>query len=157
MPEENIELTPIEQSRADTGRRYFAVHPNVYLGLAAGVNQTRNFPEGMGTPAMTLTGLTPIERLKTANDGSGFVLLSLEVMRFTTADDGMIAEPVAMGLLVEKTKDEFMSLQPVEEEEEEVEDIVEEEVEAPKGGVVVLRDIEVPEDIEEEFDIEDIL
>lgn len=118
-------LTPLEQSRADTGRRYFAVHPNVYLGLAEGVNQTRNFPEGMGTPAMTLTGLTPIERLKTANDGSGFVLLSLEVMRFTTADDGMIAEPVAMGLLVEKTKEEFMALQPI---EEDLDDLMEEDL-----------------------------
>ncbi len=79
----------------------------------------------MGTPAMTLTGLTPIERLKTANDSSGFVLLSLEVMRFTTADDDMIAEPVAMGLLVEKTKEEFMALQPI---EEDLDDLMEEDL-----------------------------
>ena len=122
MSEENIELTPIEQSRAETGRRYFAVQPDVYLSLMAGVDQLRNFPRGIGTPAPTLTGLTPIDRLETANDGSGFVLLSLEVKRFTTADDPMIAQPISLGLLVELTKSEYMALRPVEDLEEEIEE-----------------------------------
>ncbi len=113
-------LTPIEQSRAETGRRYFAVHSDVYLSLMEGVNQLRSFPRGVGTPAATLTGLTPIDRLETANDGSGFVLLSLEVSRFTVADDPMIAQPISLGLLVELTKSEFMALRPIEEEEGEL-------------------------------------
>ena len=67
MEEENIELTPIEQSRADTGRRYFAVEPDTYLAMSQGVDQIRNYPKGINTITQTMTGLIPIEKLETAN------------------------------------------------------------------------------------------
>ena len=124
MSEENIELTPIEQSRAETGRRYFAVEPDVYLEMSQGVNQIRNYPKGINTIAQTLTGLIPIEKLETANDDSGFVLTSLEVSRFTETDEAMMADPISLGLIVEMTKAEFDTLKPLPiEEVEEIEGI----------------------------------
>jgi hypothetical protein len=131
MPEENIELTPIEQSRAETGRRYFAVEPDTYIAMSQGVNQIRNYPKGINTIAQTLTGLIPIEKLETANDDSGFVLTSLEVSRFTEADEAMMADPIALGLIIEMTKTEFDALKPLPiEEMEEMEwvDEIEEDI-----------------------------
>ena len=120
MSEENIELTPIEQSRAETGRRYFAGNPQVYLLMANEVNRTRNYPLGIGSRATTLEGLMPIERLEVANDGSGYVLLSLEASRLSAEDDVMLSQPIQAGLIIEMTKAEFMALRPVEEEEDEL-------------------------------------
>jgi len=131
MPEENIELTPIEQSRAETGRRYFAVEPDTYIAMSQGVNQIRNYPKGINTIAQTLTGLIPIEKLETANDDSSFVLTSLEVSRFTEADEAMMADPIALGLIIEMTKTEFDALKPLPiEEMEEMEwvDEIEEDI-----------------------------
>jgi len=112
-------LTPIEQSRAETGRRYFSGSPQVYLLMANEVNRTRNYPLGIGSRATTLEGLMPIERLEVANDGSGYVLLSLEAARLNEGDDVMLSQPIQAGLIVEMTKDEFMALRPVPVEEEE--------------------------------------
>ena len=131
MEEENIELTPIEQSRADTGRRYFAVEPDTYLAMSQGVDQIRNYPKGINTIAQTMTGLIPIEKLETANDDSGFVMTSLEVSRFTEADEAMMANPIALGLIIEMTKAEFDALKPLPiEEMEEMEwvDEIEEDI-----------------------------
>ena len=130
MSEENIELTPIEQSRAETGRRYFAVQPDVYREMCQGVDQIRNYPKGVNTIAQTLTGLIPIEKLEIANDDSGFVLTSLEVSRFTKADEAMMANPIALGSIVEMTKAEFDTLRPlpIEEIEEEIDEEIEEDI-----------------------------
>jgi hypothetical protein len=115
-------LTPVEKSRADTGRRYFAVEPDTYIAMSQGVDQIRNYPKGINTIAQTLTGLIPIEKLETANDDSGFVLTSLEVSRFTEADEAMMADPIALGLIIEMTKTEFDALKPlpIEEIEEDI-------------------------------------
>lgn len=116
MPDETP-LTPIEQSRAATGRRHYRVDPATYSQLAAGVDQLRGYPRGVGTKAQTLRGLSLIANLQVANDGSGHVLVSLELWRFTTADDEMMAPAIEAGLVTELTQDEFNVLKPTPQEE----------------------------------------
>jgi len=106
--DEEQPLTEIEQSRADTGFRYYVVQPDVYTALAAGVDQARGYPNKQGT---TLTGLPPVEQLADATDGSG-KLIAIDCWRFTAADDQMLAGPIASGTVTELTHLEFINLKP---------------------------------------------
>ena len=54
--EDQEPLTEIEQSRADTGFRYYVVQPEVYTGLTNAVDADRGYPNKQGT---TLRGLLP--------------------------------------------------------------------------------------------------
>jgi hypothetical protein len=99
-------LTDIEQSRADTGFRYYVVQPNIYTALVAGVDQSRGYP----TPN-TLTGLPPVENLAEATDGSG-KLIAIDCWRFTEADDQMLEGPLNAGTVEELTEPTFLSIKP---------------------------------------------
>ena len=55
--DEEQPLTEIEQSRADTGFRYYVCQPDVYTALAVGVDQSRGYPNKQQT---TLTVLPPV-------------------------------------------------------------------------------------------------
>jgi hypothetical protein len=106
--DEETPLTEIEQSRATTGFRYFVVQPDLYVALAAGVDQSRGYPNRQGT---TLTGLPPVEQLEDATDGSG-KLIAIGCGRFTETDDQMLAGPLASGTVEEVTELTFLSLKP---------------------------------------------
>lgn len=103
--DEQEPLTEIEQSRADTGFRYYVVQPDVYTGLVAAVDADRGYPNKQGT---TLTGLPPVDSLAQATDDSG-KLIAIDCWRFTEKDDLMLegAEGVE-----ELTQLEFLALKP---------------------------------------------
>lgn len=102
--DEEQPLTDIEQSRADTGFRYYVVKPDeLYTGLVAAVDADRGYPN-----PNTFTGLPPVETLAEATDGSGR-LIAIDCWRFTANDDAMLegAEGVQ-----ELTQLEFLSIKP---------------------------------------------
>ena len=82
--DEEQPLTELQQSRADTGFRYYVCQPDVYTGLVAAVDQSRGYPN-----PNTLTGLPPVENLAEATDGSGR-LIAIDCWRFTSNDDAML-------------------------------------------------------------------
>jgi hypothetical protein len=109
MDEQQEPLTDIEQSRADTGFRYYVVQPDVYTGLVSAVDADRGYPNKQGT---TLTGLPPVANLAEATDDSGR-LIAIDCWRFTENDDLMLEETNGVE---ELTQLEFLALKPEAEE-----------------------------------------
>jgi hypothetical protein len=109
MDEQQEPLTDIEQSRADTGFRYYVVQPDVYTGLVSAVDADRGYPNKQGT---TLTGLPPVANLAEATDDSGR-LIAIDCWRFTENDDLMLEETDGVE---ELTQLEFLALKPEAEE-----------------------------------------
>ena len=108
MDENQEPLTDIEQSRADTGFRYYVVKPDeLYTGLVAAVDADRGYPN-----PNTFTGLPPVESLAEATDGSGR-LIAIDCWRFTANDDAMLED--AEGVQ-ELTQLEFLAIKPEAEE-----------------------------------------
>lgn len=106
MDDEQQPLTDIEQSRADTGFRYYVVQPDeLYTGLVSAVDTDRGYPNKQGT---TLTGLPPVESLAEATDGSGR-LIAIDCWRFTANDDAMLN---GVDGVQELTQLEFLSIKP---------------------------------------------
>ena len=105
MDDEQEPLTDIEQSRADTGFRYYVVQPDVYTGLVAAVDADRGYPNKQGT---TLTGLPPVENLAEATDDSG-KLIAIDCWRFTANDDLMLEGTEGVQ---ELTQLEFLAIKP---------------------------------------------
>lgn len=104
--DEEIPLTELEQSRADTGFRYYIVQPDVYVALSAGVDQSRGYPN-----QNTLRGLPPVEQLAEATDGSG-LMIAIDCWRFNAADDQMLAGPIGDGTIEEVTEQTYLSVKP---------------------------------------------
>ena len=104
--DEEQPLTELQQSRADTGFRYYVCQPDVYTGLVAAVDQSRGYPN-----PNTLTGLPPVEQLADATDGSG-KLIAIDCWRFTEADDQMLERPLDAGTIEELTLQTFLSIKP---------------------------------------------
>jgi len=102
-------LTEINQSRADTGFRYYVVQPDVYTGLVSAVDADRGYPNKQGT---TLTGLPPVDSLAQATDDSGN-LIAIDCWRFTEKDDLMLEGTEGVQ---ELTQLEFLSIKPQPEE-----------------------------------------
>ena len=104
MDENQEPLTDIEQSRADTGFRYYVVQPDeLYTGLVAAVDADRGYPN-----PNTFTGLPPVETLAEATDGSGR-LIAIDCWRFTANDDAMLEGSEGVQ---ELTQLEFLSIKP---------------------------------------------
>jgi hypothetical protein len=102
--EDQEPLTEIEQSRADTGFRYYVVKPDeLYTGLVAAVDADRGYP----TPN-TFTGLPPVKNLSEATDGSGR-LIAIDCWRFTANDDAMLD---GVDGVQELTQLEFLAIKP---------------------------------------------
>ena len=105
MDAEQEPLTEIEQSRADTGFRYYVVQPDVYTGLSAAVDADRGYPNKQGT---TITGLPPVANLAEATDGSGS-LIAIDCWRFTANDDALLD---GVDGVQELTQLEFLAIKP---------------------------------------------
>ena len=105
MDEDQEPLTDIEQSRADTGFRYYVVQPDVDIGLVAAVDADRGYPNKQGT---TLTGLPPVANLAEATDASG-KLIAIDCWRFTANDDAMLD---GVDGVQELTQLEFLAIKP---------------------------------------------
>jgi hypothetical protein len=106
MDDEQQPLTDIEQSRADTGFRYYVVQPDeLYTGLVSAVDSDRGYPNKQGT---TLTGLPPVENLSEATDGSGR-LIAIDCWRFTANDDALLD---GVDGVQELTQLEFLAIKP---------------------------------------------
>lgn len=84
MDELDQPLTDIEQSRADTGFRFYVCDPETYTALAAAVDASRGYPK-----QHTKRGLPLAEELPDATDGSG-KLVAIDCWRFTANDDAML-------------------------------------------------------------------
>ena len=108
--EEQEPLTEIEQSRADTGFRYYAVEPATYTGLVLAVDTDRGYPNRQRT---TITSLPPVESLAEATDGSG-KLIAIDCWRFTANDDAMLDGTSGVQ---ELTQLEFLAIKPEPSEE----------------------------------------
>ena len=110
MPEE------LEQNQQDTGWYYFLASPAVYPTLRTYVDTSRGYPIG-GAKAATINGLPPADELKIANDGSGNLMLQLETWRVSSGDLAVLTPYIAVGEVSIITKAEWDAIQPVEEEE----------------------------------------
>ena len=108
--DEETPLTEREQSRADTGFRYYIVQPDVYVALSAGVDQSRGYPN-----QTTLRGLPPVEQLAEAVDGSG-LMIAIDCWRFNATDDQMLEAPLADGTIEEVAEQTYLSVKPEAEE-----------------------------------------
>ena len=103
MDELDQPLTEIEQSRADTGFRYYVCDPETYTALAAAVDASRGYPK-----QHTKRGLPPVEELPDATDGSG-KLIAIDCWRFTVYDDVMLAGAAGVQ---ELTQLEYLAIKP---------------------------------------------
>ena len=108
-------LTELEQDQLDTGWFYFLATPEVYPALYGYVDTSRGYPIG-GAKAATINGLPPAEDLKTANDGSGNLMLRLQTWRVSSDDLAALMPYIALGEVVIITKAEWDAIQPVEDE-----------------------------------------
>ena len=100
-------LTPIEESRAKTGFRFYSCDVGVYEQLSKAVDKSRQYPNRQGT---TLRGLPESRFLQMATDGSGNLLIAIDCWRFTPEDDAMI-EAAGDGVK-ELTQTEFNLIRP---------------------------------------------
>ena len=107
--DEEITLTEIEQSRADTGFRYYVCEVDAYNAVAAYVDASRGYPNAQGT---TLRGLPLVDDLPDATDGSG-KLIAVNTSRFKAEDDVMLED---LSGVSELTQLEFLSVKPQPEE-----------------------------------------
>lgn len=94
----------------DQTHRFFKCDPATYTQLAAAVDQSRSYPHGVGTRAVTLRGLPPFDELELANDNSGRGLIAIDKWRFTPADDELLAPAIGAGLIDELTLSEYQNL-----------------------------------------------
>ena len=100
-------LTPIQESQAATGFRFFACDVLVYDQLSQKVDESRGYPNNQGT---TLRGLPESQFLQMATDGSGNLLIAIDSWRFTPEDDAMI-EAAGDGIK-ELTQTQFNLIRP---------------------------------------------
>ena len=100
-------LTPIQESQARTGFRFFSCDVLVFDQLSKKVDESRNYPNRQGT---TLRGLPESRFLQMATDGSGNLLIAIDSWRFTPEDDAMI-EAAGDGIK-ELTQTEFNLIRP---------------------------------------------
>lgn len=98
-------LTPLQDSAARTGRRYFACLLPVYQALTAAIDESRGYPIGT-----TVRGLPEADSLP--KDPAGRVLISVETTRMTDADNAMLAPVIAAGQVEELTAAAFTALLP---------------------------------------------
>ena len=101
-------LTPIQESQAATGFRFFACDVLVYDQLSQKVDESRGYPNNQGT---TLRGLPESQFLQMATDGSGNLLIAIDCWRFTPEDDAMIE--AAGDAIKELTQTQFNLIRPV--------------------------------------------
>ena len=90
--------------------RYFKCDQATYEQLSDAVDQSRGYPRGLGTRAVTLRGLPPFDDLDLANDSSGRGLIAIDKWRFTPQDDELLEPAIQAGLIEELTKEQFDDL-----------------------------------------------
>ena len=107
MDELDQPLTDIEQSRADTGYRYYVCDPQTYTALSSAVDESRGYPW-----QHTLRGLPPVDELPDAVGVTG-KLVAIDCWRFTAEDDAMLEDAVGVQ---ELTQLEYLAVKPQPEE-----------------------------------------
>ncbi len=113
MPEEEIPLTPIEQSRADTGYRFYLAASLVYDVIADTISEMRGFPTQKGR-AQTVRALPLKEQLTVATDGR--LMLAVSNRRIKPSDDELLSDPLYAGYIEEVVKADWEALKPEDEE-----------------------------------------
>lgn len=106
MDELEQPLTPIEESRAATGFRYYVCDPATYGFLSTAVDESRGYPK-----RYTHRGLPLADTLPDATDGSG-KMIAIDCWRFNASDDELLAGPLELGTLKELTHLEYINLKP---------------------------------------------
>lgn len=107
MDELDQPLTEIEQSRADTGFRYYVCDPETYTALSSAVDASRGYPW-----QHTLRGLPPVDELPDAVGMNG-KLVAIDCWRFTAEDDAMLESATGVQELTEL---EYLAVKPQPEE-----------------------------------------
>lgn len=105
-PENQEPLTPIQESQANSGFRFFSCDVLVYDQLSQKVDESRGYPNNKGT----MRGLPESRFLQMATDGSGNVLIAIDCWRFTPEDDAMIE--AAGDAIKELTQTQFNLIRP---------------------------------------------
>lgn len=100
-------LTPLEQSAAVTGCRFFRAPVAVYDAMRQQIDADHDFPAGVGTTAPTITALPSSANLpKFGSD----VLLVVGSYRIGPEENAMISSAIQAGQVSELTGQEFESL-----------------------------------------------
>lgn len=104
-------LTPIEKSRADTGRRYFKCLKVRYEIVTGELNNARGVPKGVGTRAATLRTL-PLSDQLAFSEKPDTVYFSVSNSFFGGAEESVIEANLGPSAFRELTKADYDSLQP---------------------------------------------
>lgn len=107
MSEEETPLTPIEESRARTGKRFFKAPEPVYAAMTAQIDEARGYPH-----AVTQRALPTVEDSIHATDGD--CLVGVDISRMSETETAMVAGAIDAGQVVEITAAEYFNLQPEE-------------------------------------------
>lgn len=100
MSEEN--LSPLELSRAKTGRRFFEALPEVYLAASNQVDLSIGHPSGVGSKAVTERGLPELSSLEIQDDGR--IEVSVECWGITNQLDALLNPLIDSGQIEELVK-----------------------------------------------------
>ena len=106
MPEDTP-LTPLEQSRADHGRRCYAIKAGFYMGLYTSLNAKKNRPTGVGTKAVTFQEIPLPDDVPDSTDGRK--LLSYRTANMTDEEFDEVFNPHIPNIK-EVTWDEWQAL-----------------------------------------------
>tara|TARA_R110000850_G_C9996151_1_gene468189 strand:- start:17817 stop:18161 length:345 start_codon:yes stop_codon:yes gene_type:complete len=109
MPEDPP-LTPIEQSRADTGRRHYTCKNGFYAGLSTSLNARFGWPKGVGQKATTLQELPDAADAQPSIDGT-LILISYPWRRLTDAEFDFYFNDQNPNI-IELTKADWTALKP---------------------------------------------
>lgn len=102
------ELTPIQQSITETGRRFFRLNEDTYVILCAEIDERRGFPSPTGD---TIRSLALPEEATRVHEGDD-ILVSVETWRILPEDEEMLAPALEIGQVIELTYSEYNDLLP---------------------------------------------
>lgn len=100
------EPTPLELSRANTGRRFYIVDAETYTAIVAALDEARGYPT-----AVTHTVMPPVDEVPDAADGTG-KLVSVCTFSVGPAEEELLAGPINTGTVEEIEEVEFLALLP---------------------------------------------
>lgn len=100
------ELTALEISRANTGRRFYIVDAATYVSLVAVMDSSRGYPDEITTSVMP-----PVDELPDALDGSG-KLVGVSTFSVGASEEALLDTAIAAGTLEEIEEVDFLALLP---------------------------------------------
>ena len=103
--EDDTPLTPIEESRASTGKRFFKAPEAVYSAMTAQIDEARGYPH-----AVTQRALPTVEDAIRATDND--CLVGVDISRMSELETQFVDDAIEAGNVDEITGEEYFNLQP---------------------------------------------